>query len=137
MIKYCGTAIVFQEVPDEISLAINITGCRHHCPDCHSRELWQDTGDELVPALPRLLDEARPYISCVCFMGGDHDQENLLTACSIVKSAGLKTCLYTGCDRVEDLDTKLLSNLDYLKIGRYIRDCGPLNKETTNQRMYR
>lgn len=28
MIKFVDTKIVFQEVPDEVSLAINITGCK-------------------------------------------------------------------------------------------------------------
>ena len=37
--KYIDTKIVFSEVPDEITLAINISGCPIHCADCHSKYL--------------------------------------------------------------------------------------------------
>ena len=43
-LKYVNTEVVFQEVPDEISLAINISGCPIHCPDCHSKFLWENVG---------------------------------------------------------------------------------------------
>ena len=35
MLKYVNTGIVFQEIPDEVTLAINISGCPCHCPGCH------------------------------------------------------------------------------------------------------
>ena len=42
MLKYVNCDIVFQEVPNEVALAINISGCPCHCPGCHSPYLWQD-----------------------------------------------------------------------------------------------
>ena len=44
MLKYVNTGIVFQEIPDEVTLAINISNCPCHCPGCHSHYLWEDVG---------------------------------------------------------------------------------------------
>ena len=35
-LKYVNTQEVFQEFPDEITLAINISKCPCHCRGCHS-----------------------------------------------------------------------------------------------------
>ena len=40
--KYVDTKIVFQELPNEITLAINISGCPCACIGCHSSYLSQD-----------------------------------------------------------------------------------------------
>ena len=48
MIKYVDTKVVFQEYPDEITLAINISNCPYHCPECHSSYLAEDIGTELT-----------------------------------------------------------------------------------------
>ena len=50
MIKYVpeDTSVVFAEIPDEITLAINISNCPGSCPGCHSPYLQQDTGEELT-----------------------------------------------------------------------------------------
>ena len=50
MLKFVGTDIVFQEFPDEVTLAINISNCPCRCPGCHSPFLWKDTGTELTEA---------------------------------------------------------------------------------------
>lgn len=70
-LKYKGYAIVFQEVPNEITLAINICGCPHKCKGCHSQYLWLDDGDILEKDLNDIIDKYKDYITCVCFMGGD------------------------------------------------------------------
>ena len=44
MLKYVNTGIVFQEIPDEVTLAINISNCPCRCPGCHSHYLWEDIG---------------------------------------------------------------------------------------------
>jgi anaerobic ribonucleoside-triphosphate reductase activating protein len=136
MLRYKETAIVLYEVPDEISLAINICGCIHHCPDCHSKYLWNDDGDLLMKDFADILREYGPFISCVCFMGGDHDQKELVELCKIVHKKGYKTCLYTGEDTT-GLIKGLLNELDYVKTGRFIKEKGPLNCPTTNQRMFK
>lgn len=68
MIKYVNHDIVFQEYPDEVTLAINLSLCPNHCPGCHSACLADDIGDELTAE--RLLALAGSYaaeITCVGF----------------------------------------------------------------------
>ena len=50
MIKYKETQVTFSEVPDEISLCINISNCPHRCKGCHSPYLQEDVGYELTPS---------------------------------------------------------------------------------------
>ena len=48
MLKYYNYMVTFSEVPDEISLCINITGCPIRCTDCHSKFLWENIGKEIT-----------------------------------------------------------------------------------------
>lgn len=136
MLKYLSTAVVFAEVPDEISLALQITNCPHRCPGCHSPELTQDIGEELSDAaLRRLLDKyRRKGVTCICLMGGDSDHGDVARLADTVRKAGMKACFYSGDD---EIDESLIKHLDYYKVGSWKEESGPLNKETTNQRMYR
>lgn len=71
MLHYINTDIVFQEFPDEVTLAINVSGCPCHCPGCHSQFLWADRGHDLTTeALSALILQAKDTITCVGFMGG-------------------------------------------------------------------
>ena len=47
MLKYVNTMVTFSEVPDEISLCIEISNCKCHCKNCHSPYLPDDIGEEL------------------------------------------------------------------------------------------
>ena len=94
-LKYDGYSIVMQEVPNEVSLAINISGCPHKCEGCHSTYLWEYNGEYLTDDINTLLDKYSDLITCVCFMGGDQNQEDLLFCLKEVKARNLKTCLYT------------------------------------------
>lgn len=135
MVKCNNYQVVFEEIPDKITLAFNITNCQHKCPGCHSPELRKDIGDELTTDL---IDEAigKNYgVNCVCFMGEGNDRERLLELIRYVKNKhNLDTALYTGSDNFDDKE--IIDNLNYLKIGRYDEKLGPLNVKTTNQRMY-
>ena len=72
MVRYANHDIVFREFPDEVALAINLSGCPNACPGCHSAYLQAAAGDELTPArLDALLDGLDGLITCVGFMGGD------------------------------------------------------------------
>lgn len=48
MLKYVDARVVFQEIPDEITLAINISNCPCHCKGCHSQYLAEDIGKPLI-----------------------------------------------------------------------------------------
>lgn len=132
-LKYVDTAITFAEVPDEISLCINISGCTIRCPDCHSKWLWSDDGENLTPATIRDLMKRHEGITCVCIMGGK--EEGVLHIASEVKNKGLKLAWYTGQEEYPSYELGLM--LDYVKLGPYIAEKGPLTSKTTNQRFYR
>ena len=135
-LKYSGYTIVMQEVPNEISLAINISDCPYKCKGCHSMYLWDYIGDYLIDDIDNLLNKYNNLISCVCFMGGDQNQDELLYCLQKAKKKKLKTCLYTGNDDINSISNEIIKNLDYIKIGRYIEKFGGLNCKTTNQKMF-
>lgn len=149
MIKYTETQVTFSEIPDEISLCINISNCHHKCSGCHSPHLQEDVGEELtVDKLQELIDKNKG-ITCVCFMGGDNDLSRLSELADIAHQFDvcggtnkIKTAWYTGLDfhlnsMQEIADRPIAQKFDYVKTGSYIEALGPLNKKTTNQRMYK
>lgn len=137
MIKYLNAEVVFEEIPDEVTLAINITNCPNHCPGCHSPELRGDIGEELYGDTIVNLVEKNDGVTCICFMGEGKDEEALFNAIYVIRHVwgkSMKIALYTGSETVSPF---LWDNLDYIKTGPYIEERGPLNKETTNQRLYK
>ncbi len=134
-LKYLGYSVVCQEVPDEISIAINISDCPYRCRGCHSKFLWEYDGEILLAGLQEIISKYKGLVTCVCFMGGDQNGFELIEACKIAKSNNLKTCLYTGDDNIESVN-KYLSFLDYVKIGHYEESLGGLNSANTNQRFF-
>jgi anaerobic ribonucleoside-triphosphate reductase activating protein len=136
MIKYVQTEVVFSEIPDEITLAVNISNCQNNCPGCHSAYLRQNIGEELTEIVVDELIEKNSGITCFCFMGEGNDAETLKKLIIYIKEKypKIKLGLYSGREEIDE--DFYWENLDYLKIGPYISDLGPLNKETTNQRLY-
>ena len=135
MLKYYNAMVVFEEIPDEITLAINITNCPCHCKGCHSKFLWEDVGTELTDEELRKLIEKNEGITCVCFMGGDASPKEINELAEEVRSKNLRVAWYSGRDEISD-DINLFL-FDYIKIGHYDEELGGLNKETTNQRLYK
>lgn len=117
-LKYLGYGITLQEVPNEISLFINISGCPHKCEGCHSDYLWAYEGKYIGDDLLKILGEYYGLITCVCFMGGEQNMNELYDYLRYIKLLGLKTCLYSGCELIEEVE-EIVPYLDYLKIGRY------------------
>lgn len=134
MLKYLNTLIVFQEIPDEISLAINITNCPHHCLNCHSPQLQQNTGTALDTENMRALLRDNPHISCILFMGGDANHKDIVRLSYFIHQMGLKMAMYSGD---ENLDNDLIQVLDFYKVGPYIESRGPLSDKKTNQKLYK
>lgn len=136
--KYYNYDVVFQEVPDETTLAINISGCHCHCPGCHSPFLWEDTGIELsIDEFDRIVNTMVEDITCICFMGGDANPAyiNHLAEYATKHYPFLKIGWYTGRETIsEDVDLKYF---DYIKVGSYIKELGGLSSTTTNQRMFK
>lgn len=137
MLKFTDIQVTFAEVPDEITLCINISNCPCHCKGCHSTYLAEDIGALLSEAGLTLLIEANRGISCVTFMGGDVNPEEINLYAAFIKGMypGIKVAWYSGRQELsKDID---LMNFDYIKLGPYDEDKGPLNKRTTNQRFYK
>lgn len=134
-LKYLGYSVVFQEVPDEVTLAINISGCPHKCEGCHSKYLWEYEGNYISDDIDILIEKYKGLITCVCFMGGDQNLQELLELIIKVHQHKLKAALYTGVDVLNNLSIRILGNLDYCKIGHYDQACGGLDSKNTNQRM--
>ena len=138
MLKVASYDIVFQEIPGEVTLALNLSGCPCHCPGCHSPHLWQDTGEPLdVELLDALIARYNGLITCVCFMGGDQAPEEVARLAAHIQ--GLKTAWYSGRNRDLTDPTVLndLKDFDYVKFGPYIEALGGLKSPTTNQRLYK
>ncbi|MGZ5279854.1 MAG: 4Fe-4S cluster-binding domain-containing protein, partial [Pseudobdellovibrionaceae bacterium] len=127
--RYTSVQITFQEIPDEISLSLLISGCPLRCPGCHSADSWQGTKGEVldIESLNRLLEKDREYITCICFLGGEWEKENLIHLLQWSRRQGFKTALYTG---LEDVDQDLKRELDYLKVGPYMARLGGLGSST-------
>ena len=49
MIKYVPqmTSVVIEEIPDRVTLAVDISNCQGNCVGCHSPFLKEDIGEEL------------------------------------------------------------------------------------------
>lgn len=72
MLRYVDYDIVFQEIPDEVTLAINLSNCPNRCKGCHSPHLLENVGESLTEeSLGHLLQKYGKAVTCVCFMGGD------------------------------------------------------------------
>ena len=136
MLKYWNTDIVFQEIPDETTLAINLTSCPCHCPGCHSNYLGQDIGKPLdITEIGCLMSVYGKSITCICFMGGDAAPAEVQKLADDIKQRypHYKVAWYSGRQYLpHEIDKK---HFDYIKLGPYIAHLGPLSSAKTNQRM--
>lgn len=137
MLKYHSTYIGFREIPDEISLCINISNCPNNCKGCHSPWLKEDVGKDLnIESLNALINKNKG-ISCICFMGGDQDfveVSNLALSVKMRSDYPYKTAWYSGRQHIpNDLN---INAFDYIKVGPYIEELGGLDNSNTNQRLY-
>ena len=159
MLKVASFDIVFQEIPGEVTLALNLSGCPCHCKGCHSPHLWEDIGEPLTTELlGGLLDRYGSQITCVCFMGGDQAPEEVLRLAEYVRHSSthpspLHAAWYSGRPFLPECLTAQRSNsaavlqsnnltgivgpFDYIKLGPYIEALGGLKSEKTNQRLYK
>ncbi len=138
MLKYQDVTIGLQEIPNEVSLVINIANCPFRCKGCNAKQLWEDKGELLTfETIAMLIDSTIDDISCVLFMGGDiaPDEVNELAGYIRDKYPGLKIGWYSGGEFITVFTE--YKNFDYLKFGAYIKKLGGLNSKRTNQRLYK
>ena len=139
MLRYTDYDIVFREIPDETTLAVNLAGCPNRCPGCHSPQLQEPIGEPLTEeVVERLLVRYGAAVTCFCLMGGDaepHEAARLALFARRLRPA-LRTGWYSGRAALpEGFDPTGV--FDYVKLGPYIAARGPLDDPATNQRLWR
>ena len=138
MLKCYSYDIVCQEIPDEITLAVNISCCPNRCPGCHSPWLWENAGEPLdKQLLESMMEQYGTAVTCFCFMGGDADPFEISQLASYIRQRwpSLKIGWYSGREELPDgID---FSVLDYLKLGPYIAELGGLKSPVTNQKFFK
>lgn len=138
MLKCYNYDIVCQEVPDEITLAVNISCCPNRCKGCHSPWLLEDKGETMTEEmLESLIGKYESAITCFCFMGGDIEPSEVQRLAMWIKQRypDLKTAWYSGKSKLpEGFD---IMCMDFIKLGPFIESLGGLKSPDTNQKMYR
>lgn len=136
MLKYVDTLVSFSEVPDEISLCINISNCPCKCEGCHSSYLAEDIGELLTGFELTKLIRKNKGITCVAFLGGDSNPKAINSLAIWVNTVfpELKVAWYSGRPEISRYIN--LEYFNYVKIGPYLKDKGPLTDRNTNQKMY-
>lgn len=144
MLLLASYDVVFQEVPGETTLALNLSACPNRCEGCHSVHLQEAVGEELTDGLLEgLLARYGGVVTCVGFMGGDIDPAEVSRLAGLVKgwrsfaghSAPLKTAWYSGRARLADGVS--VGDFDFIKLGPYVEALGGLSEPATNQRFFR
>lgn len=87
MLKYTDTQVTFAEIPDEITLCINISNCPCHCKGCHSSYLAEDIGKVLTYYRIEKLLEQNKGVTAICFMGGDNDPKLINHYAGLIKKS--------------------------------------------------
>lgn len=129
------TSVVLEEIPDKVTLAVEISNCQGSCVGCHSPWLKTDVGDPLTPeAIDRMIAD-NFGVNCFLFLGEGRDPQAILDLAAHLRKAhpGLELAIYSGREAVED---ELWNTFDYVKVGPYKAEFGPLNSVNTNQRLY-
>ena len=135
MIKYVDTLVGFSEIPNEITLCINISNCPNHCEGCHSSWLLKDEGTPLTYIELKSLINKNRGITCICFMGGDREPWEINRLAQRVTELDLKSAWYSGKHELSvSINPKFFH---YIKLGSYIEEKGPLDNPNTNQKLYK
>ena len=139
MIKYTAVEVTFAEIPDEINLCFSISNCSGMCRNCHSPELRESIGTDLLSNIAAEIKRHRG-ITCICFLGEARKVLNVnrkwRTIVDVIRQCfpHLKVALYSGR---EDVEPELWEMFDYIKVGPYIEEFGPLENPSTNQKLYK
>lgn len=137
MIKYVPsmTSVVIEEIPDKVTLAVEISNCKGNCIGCHSPFLKDDIGSELTEEVIDRLFADNFGVDCFLFLGEGRDLPRIISLAGYIKRTHhVSVALYSGRAEVED---DIFQIFDYVKVGPYIAEYGPLNSRTTNQRLYK
>lgn len=133
MLKFVDKQVVFEEIPDRVTMALTISNCTGRCQGCHSSWLRLNNGTEITNEIIDSFYDL-PLCNCFLFLGDGNDEESLFKYAIYIKERyNIEIALYTGKDNLSD---KYYDIFDFVKIGSYKEEFGPLNKKTTNQRLF-
>lgn len=171
MLKYVDTRVCFAEIPDEITLCINLSNCPCHCKGCHSSYLAEDIGEILTYSKIEKLLKENKGVTAICFMGGDNDPKLVNHYAKLIKESYIQQVeatykinevinlpkgitLNPGANIIfmkpipnpikvgwysgrQELSQEInVANFDFIKLGPYQEEHGPLSNPNTNQRFY-
>lgn len=136
MVKYVDSKVVFEEIPDCVTLAVTISNCPFHCKGCHSDYLREDIGEVLDNRTIDELLKKNNGVNCFLFLGDSRNTSEINECAKYIKEnhPNIKTAVYSGYDTIIDEYKKYF---DYVKTGKYIKELGPISSKTTNQRLYK
>jgi anaerobic ribonucleoside-triphosphate reductase activating protein len=127
-------SVVLQEVPGEISIGIQVATCKQGCKGCSYKYLDKFGKIDMdMQKFEKILKDNQGLATCVLFMGGEEECD-LPDFLDRAKSLGYKTCMYTGMRTIGEIDIRISSKLDYIKVGRW--EGKSLKDPDTNQRFY-
>lgn len=97
-LKYDSVLVTFTEVPDEVALCFNLSGCPCRCQNCFEPWLAEDRGSYFTTDVIAAEIKKHPHITCVCFMGGDRYPIQIADLSEWIKQTypTLKTAMYSG-----------------------------------------
>lgn len=110
--------------PNDNAVIVYFTGCSHHCPDCHAKDLqkmlpYSESNEEMLDKITNYANRADT--NKLVFLGGDplhpHNQELVRFLVDNLKNQ-FDICIFTGYDinYVKQLDLK---GVKYFKCGLY------------------
>ena len=133
----------------DVGSVLWVSGCSHHCPQCHNPQTWdKNAGEEFTEeVLDNLLDKLkRPYIKRLTLSGGDPlflgNRDEITNVVRKVKKnfPNIKIWCYTGYLWEEVKDLPCMDFIDVLVDGEFkveLKDitlpfCGSSNQRIIN-----
>lgn len=137
--------VATSELPGEVAVYIEFSGCTQNCPECHSQHLIGEQGDsisleDLVYNVYAITECYPEDITAIVLMGGTANlrmtnKKLLALLKALYKKTRLPIGIYSGKD--EDLDEWVsVKEVSWLKTGSYKKELGGLEVPTTNQKIY-
>ncbi len=138
MLLYASVGISELEIPTKQSLVIYISNCQHKCKNCHTPYLHDSFGDSLKDNFQTIFNIYYNYFDVVCFMGEGKEsikeKDEMIKYCKFIHDNKKQVALYCGRDCYIESWMKCF---DYVKIGSYQEEKGPIVKKTSNQKLFK
>lgn len=134
---------------DGLRVVLWVAGCEHHCKGCHNPITWDENGGLLFDkaAKQEIFEELKKdYVSGITFSGGDplhikNRTDITVLAKEIKEIFPSKTIwLYTGYTYEAVKDLEIISYLDVLVDGKFVKELADVNYHwagSTNQKIIR